>query len=96
MDRRRRERVVRPGDTLLQELVRGAQRERLAGAIEGLMRAEEARSIDRLLADDDGPHPITEGARDSLISLTRNARPFSLPTDNFSNAAPTRSRLTAT
>jgi hypothetical protein len=41
-----------------------APRKRLAGALEGLMRAGEARSSDRRLADDDGPHPITDGARD--------------------------------
>ncbi|MBK5966652.1 hypothetical protein CCR95_21885 [Thiocystis minor] len=42
----------------------GRRARALAGGLEGRMIAEEARSIDRRLADDDGPHPITEGARD--------------------------------
>jgi hypothetical protein len=51
-----------PRYTYLQDLVRGAlgfERKRLGGAREGLMSAEEAKSIDRLLADDDGMHQIT-------------------------------------
>jgi hypothetical protein len=58
----RRERALLPGYTNLQDLVRGAlafERKRLAGALEGLMSAEEAKSIDRLLTDDEGLHQIT-------------------------------------
>jgi TnpA family transposase len=57
-----RERVVLPGYTYLQDLVREAlafERKRLAGALEGLMSREQANSIDRLLADDEGLHQIT-------------------------------------
>ena len=35
------------------------ERERLSGALEGLIDAEDARSLDRLLADDEGLHQIT-------------------------------------
>lgn len=62
VDLLRRERVVLPGYTYLQDLVRDAlafERRRLAGALEGLMSAEQAKSIDRLLADDAGLHQIT-------------------------------------
>ena len=62
VDLLRRERVVLPGYTFLQDLVREAlafERKRLAGALEGLMSDEDARSIDRLLADDEGLHQIT-------------------------------------
>jgi hypothetical protein len=57
VDLLRRERVVLPGYTFLQDLVRGAlafERKRLAGALEGLIDAEDAKSLDRLLADDAG------------------------------------------
>jgi len=62
VDLLRRERVVLPGYTILQNTVRGAlvfERERLSGALEGLIDAEDARSLDRLLADDEGLHQIT-------------------------------------
>jgi hypothetical protein len=62
VDLLRRERVVLPGYTYFQDVVRGAlafERKCLAGALEGLMSTEEARSIDRLLADDKGLHQIT-------------------------------------
>ena len=62
VDLLRRERVVLPGYTYLQDLVREAlafERKRLAGALEGLMGEEDAKSIDRLLADDEGLHQIT-------------------------------------
>jgi TnpA family transposase len=62
VDLLRRERIVLPGYTYLQDLVREAlafERKRLAGALEGLMSAEQAKSIDRLLADDEGLHQIT-------------------------------------
>ena len=62
VDLLRRERVVLPGYTYLQDLVREAlafERKRLAGALEGLMSDEDAKSIDRLLADDEGLHQIT-------------------------------------
>lgn len=62
VDLLRRERVVLPGYTYLQDLVRETlafERRRLAGALEGLMSAEQAKSIDRLLADDAGLHQIT-------------------------------------
>jgi hypothetical protein len=54
VDLLRRERVVLPGYTYLQDLVREAlafERKRLGGALEGLMRDEDTKSIDRLLAD---------------------------------------------
>jgi len=62
VDLLRRERVVLPGYTFLQDLVREAlafERKRLAGALEGLIDAEDAKSLDRLLADDAGLHQIT-------------------------------------
>ncbi len=62
VDLLRRERVVLPGYTYLQDLVREAlafERKRLAGALEGLMSTEQAKSIDRLLTDDEGLHQIT-------------------------------------
>lgn len=62
VDLLRRERVVLPGYTYLPDLVREApvfERKRLAGALEGLMSAEQAKSIDRLLTDDEGLHQIT-------------------------------------
>jgi TnpA family transposase len=62
VDLLRRERVVLPGYTYLQDLVREAlafERKRLAGALEGLMSAEQAKSIDRLLTDDERLHQIT-------------------------------------
>ena len=68
----RRERVVLPGDTFLQDLVRGAlafERKRLAGALEGLIDAEDAKSLERLLADDEGVHQI--------ITIKRQPRDFS-------------------
>jgi hypothetical protein len=43
-------------------VVRGAlvfERERLSGALKGLIDAEDARSLARLLADDEGLHQIT-------------------------------------
>jgi hypothetical protein len=58
----RRERVVLPGYTILQNMLRGAlvfERERLSGALGGLINAENARLLDRLLADDEGLHQIT-------------------------------------
>ncbi|MCP3883830.1 MAG: hypothetical protein GY701_36290, partial [Sulfitobacter sp.] len=45
-----------------EDLVREAlafERKRLAGALEGLIDAEDAKSLDRLLADDAGLHQIT-------------------------------------
>ena len=68
----RRERVVLPGYTILQNLVRGAlafERKRLAGALEGLIGPEDARSLDRLLADDESMHQIT--------AIKRQPRDFS-------------------
>jgi TnpA family transposase len=62
VDLLRRERVVLPGYTYLQDLVREAlafERKRLAGALEGLMSLDAAKSIDRLLTDDEGLHQIT-------------------------------------
>jgi hypothetical protein len=62
VDLLRRERVVLPGYTILQNTVRSAlvfERERLSGALEGLIDAEDARSLDRLLADDEGLYQIT-------------------------------------
>jgi hypothetical protein len=67
-----RERVVLPGYTILQNMVRGAlafERKRLAGAFEGLIDAEEATSLDRLLGDDEGLHQIT--------TIKRQPRDFS-------------------
>ena len=72
VDLLRRERVVLPGYTILQELVRGAlafERKRLAGALEGLIDAEDARSLDRLLVDVEGLHQIT--------TIKRQPRDFS-------------------
>ena len=72
VDLLRRERVVLPGYTILQNLVRGAlafERKRLAGALEGLIGPEDARSLDRLLADDEGLHQIT--------AIKRQPRDFS-------------------
>jgi hypothetical protein len=72
VDLLRRERVVLPGHTILQNMVRGAlafERKRLAGALEGLIDAEAARSLDRLLADDAGLHQIT--------TIKRQPRDFS-------------------
>jgi hypothetical protein len=51
VDLLRRERVVLPGYTFLQDVVREAlafERKRLAGALEGLIGAEDAKSLDRL------------------------------------------------
>ena len=48
-----------PGYTFLQGLVREAlafERKRLARALEGLIDAEDVKSLDRLLADDAGLH----------------------------------------
>jgi hypothetical protein len=62
VDLLRRERVVLPEYTILQNMVRGAlvsERERLSGALGGLIDAENARLLDRLLADDEGLHQIT-------------------------------------
>jgi TnpA family transposase len=72
VDLLRRERVVLPGYTILQNMVRGAlafERKRLAGALEGLIEAEDAKSLDRLLADDAGLHQIT--------TIKRQPRDFS-------------------
>ena len=68
----RRERVVLPGYTILQNMVRAAlafERERLAGALEGLIDATNAKSLDRLLADEEGLHQIT--------TIKRQPRDFS-------------------
>ncbi|MEJ2389411.1 MAG: Tn3 family transposase, partial [Chromatiaceae bacterium] len=58
----RPERVELPCYTYLQHKDRDAHAfalKRLAGALEGLMSAEQAKSIDRLLTDDEGLHQIT-------------------------------------
>jgi hypothetical protein len=52
--------------------LRGAlafERKRLAGALEGLIDAEDAKSLERLLADDEGLHQIT--------TIKRQPRDFS-------------------
>ncbi len=62
VDLLRRERVVLPGYTFLQDLVRDAlafERRRLSGVLDGLMSKEQARSIDGLLSDSEGLHQIT-------------------------------------
>lgn len=72
VDLLRRERVVLPGYTILQNMVRGAlafERKRLAGALEGVVESEDAKSLDRLLADDNGLHQIT--------TIKRQPRDFS-------------------
>jgi hypothetical protein len=72
VDLLRRERVVLPGYTILQNMVRGAlafERKRLSGTLEGLIDAEDAKSLNRLLADDEGLHQIT--------TIKRQPRDFS-------------------
>lgn len=72
VDLLRRERVVLPGYTFIQDVVRGAlafERKRLAGALEGLIDEDDAESLERLLADDDGLHAIT--------TIKRQPRDFS-------------------
>jgi len=72
VDLLRRERVVLPGYTILQNVVRGAlafERKRLAGALEGVIKPEDAKALDRLLADDEGLHQIT--------TIKRQPRDFS-------------------
>jgi hypothetical protein len=62
VDLLRRERVGLPGYTFLEDMVREAlafERKRSAGALEGLIDAEDAKSLDRFHADDAGLHQIT-------------------------------------
>jgi hypothetical protein len=90
VDLLRRERVVLPGYTILQNTVRGAlafERERLSGALAGLIDAEDARSLDRLLADDEGLHQIT-----TIKRQPRDFRYASKPSSASRNASSSRAR----
>jgi len=72
VDLLRREPVALPGYTFLQDVVRGAlafERKRLAGALEGLIDEDDAKALERLLADDEGLHAIT--------TIKRQPRDFS-------------------
>jgi hypothetical protein len=72
VDLLRRERVVLPGYTFLQDVVRGAlavERKRLAGTLEGWIDEDDAESLEHLLADDEGLHAIT--------NIKRQPRDFS-------------------
>ncbi len=72
VDLLRRERVVLPGYTILQNSVRAAlvfERKRLTGVLDGLIEVEDAKSLDRFLADDEGLHQLT--------AIKRQPRDFS-------------------
>ena len=61
-DHLRRERVVLPGYSYLQDLVRRAlafERNRLAEALQNALSADDERRLDELLADEDGLHAVT-------------------------------------
>lgn len=73
VDLLRRERVVLPGYTILQNIVRAAlvfERKRLAEALDGILNAEDIRSLDRFLADKAGLHQLT-------TAIKRQPRDFS-------------------
>lgn len=72
VDLLRQRRIVLPGYTILQDMVRIAlvfERKRLAGALGGRIGKDDANSLDRLLVDDDGLHVIT--------TIKRQPRDFS-------------------
>jgi TnpA family transposase len=72
VDQLRQRRIVLPGYTFIQDVVRGAlafERRRLASALSGLIGDEDAASLDQLLMDDEGLHAIT--------AIKRQPRDFS-------------------
>jgi len=72
VDYLRRERIVLPGYSFLQDVVRRAlsfERNRLSEALDHAMTAEDVALLDSLLSDDDGLHTIT--------SLKHHPRDFS-------------------
>ncbi len=72
VDPLRREQVVFPGYTILQNIVRAvlvSERKRLASVLEGLLGAEDGPWLDRFLDDDEGLHQLT--------AIKRQPRDFS-------------------
>ncbi len=72
VDLLRQKRIVLPGYTFLQDVVRETltfERKRLTGALSGLIGEEDAASLDRLLVNDEGLHAIT--------AIKRQPRDFS-------------------
>ena len=62
VDALRQQRIVLPGYTYLQDVVRRAlalERDRLSDALERAMSREDKRMLDALLRDDDGLHAVT-------------------------------------
>jgi hypothetical protein len=62
VDRLRKQRIVLPGYTYLQDVVRRAllfERNRLLGGLAASMTREDQRILYRLLSDDDGLHAVT-------------------------------------
>jgi hypothetical protein len=62
VDLLRQRRIVLPGYTFLQDVVRSAlgfERQRLADVLTGLLGKEDAAALDRLLKDGEGLHAIT-------------------------------------
>lgn len=62
VDRLRHQRLVLPGYTYLQDVVRRAllfERDRLSEALSKSMTRDDKRLLDRLLGDDDGLHAVT-------------------------------------
>ena len=74
VDLMHRKRIVLPGYTYLQDLVRRAltfERHRISGALSELIRDDDMRLVARLLKDDQGLHAIGFTMRDlPSISLT--------------------------